>query len=611
MPIVIQRVWFYALSSLLVVLSSASGISALAQVNPDSAAQTRATAPNSEVSLVTLRGNIHPLAQPRFDRGPAPASMPAEWLMLILKRSEQQETDLQSYLKSVQDPNSSAFRKFLTPNEFGQRYGVSDENLATVESWLKKNGLVIAGVNEGRTAIEFSGTVSQLQQTFHTSIHTFLIDAAEHLANTAEPQIPASLASVVAGVANLNDFKPQPNFVKGSAGKWNPELHRFTPDLTVTVNANEYLFVGPGDAATIYDSPNSFNTHLASNQTQYDGTGITIGIVGTTLLYDSGPIYYRSLFDLPDSGSVTTEYDGSFSNFDQSADETEALLDAEVSEGIAPSAHVIYYGAADTAFQSGLFLAIYRAIDDNNVNILSVSYGECEASLGAAGNLQVLNAWEQAAAQGITVTVSTNDSGSAGCDNQNTETVSTQGLAVNGLASTPYNIAVGGTDFDVLDKSFSTYVGSTNSANFTSALSYIPENPWNDSTNGNGLLASNSAYRNSLGQTNILAGGGGASSLGNGGQTGYPKPLWQQDFTFSDSDAVRDLPDVSLLSGDGKYGAVWAVCEGSDCSSGPSSTIHGVGGTSAAAPAFAGFLALVNQKVGGRNPIGPGQLDPV
>jgi trimeric autotransporter adhesin len=594
---------FHASSIFVIILLVAATPAISVSAQSQSTAQSRVTQPINEASLVTLKGNTHPLALPRYDRGPAPAAMPAERLMLILRRSPQQQSALQSYLQSLQDERSQDYRKFLTPEEFGKRYGISDSDLGKVLGWLKSHGFEVAKVNKGRTAIEFSGTVGQLQQAFHTSIHSYVIGGLQHWANASDPSIPAALAPVVGGVTSLNDFKPRPHLVKGPNGSWNPGMHRFIPDLTINVNDVPYLFVVPGDAATIYDTPNSFNTHLASGQTPYDGTGVTIGLAEDTDVDSDGILNYRSFFGLAENGHWSTVYDGSFSNLDQSADQTEALLDSEVVGGLAPGANVIMYTAGDTVFQSGLFLAIYRAIDDNNVGILSVSYGGCEADQGAAGNLQILNTWEQAAAQGIAVTVSTGDSGSAGCDDPDTETVATQGLAVNGIASTPYNIAVGGTDFDGLQGSFSTYVDSTNGANYTTALSYIPENPWNDSTSKNGLLAANSAYKDSSGITNIVAGGGGASSLGsveaNGSQTGYSKPPWQQSFAASNTGAFRDLPDVSLLAGNGQYGAMWALCSNNstDCT-GPNPTISGVGGTSASAPAFAAILALVNQKIG-------------
>jgi subtilase family serine protease len=541
-----------------------------------------------------LRGNVHPLAQAHFDVGVAPASAKVDRLMLILKRSPQQDAALTAFLHDVQNSDSAQFHRFLTPEEFGTHYGPSNADVAAVRQWLQSHGFTVAGVNKGRTAIEFSGTVGQLQQAFQTTIHRYNVGGAEHWANVSDPQVPAALAPVVGGVAALNDFKPMPYLVKGPPVRWDQKLHRFAPELTGTSSGTQVLLVGPGDAATIYNTPNSLNTHLASGQSIYDGTGVTIGIAGTTQL-DTGVIFYRNFFG-QGQNYATTVYDGSQSNIDPSADETEATADVEIAGALAPGANIIYYAAGDTAFQSGLFLAIYRAIDDNQINILNVSYGACEAALGASGNLQVLNAWEQAAAQGIVVTVSTGDSGSAGCDNQNLVTAASHGLAVNGLASTPYNIAVGGTDFDSLQNGFSKYVGN-NTSNYTSALSYIPENPWNDSTSTNGALSANAPLKNSSGQTSIWAAGGGASS-------GYPKPSWQQGFTPSNTDTARDVPDVTLFSGVGHYGAMWALCEGTDCSSGSTSTIHGVGGTSTAAPALAGILALVNQKAGASTRLG-------
>lgn len=571
-----------------------------AHAQAPSAPRPRIVRPIDNGTLIRLPANTHPLALPQFDRGSAPLSMPAERLILVLRRAPDAEARLQAFLESVQNANSPDFRKFLTPEQFGERFGISGQDLAAVEEWLQTHGLQVVKVNKGRTAIEFSGAVGQVEQAFHTSIHSFLIHGVQHWANTGDPSIPAALAPVVAGVASLNDFKPRPLYIRGPRGAWNQSERLFTPNLTLTSGTTRYLFVGPGDAATIYNSPNSLNTRIAAGQARYDGSGVTIGLAENTWMDYSGFYNYRSFFGLP-SSSFSIVTDGVSSNLDRQADQTEALLDTELAGALAPGARIVMYTAGDTLFESGLFLAIYRAIDENKVNILSVSFGACESDIGAAGNLQILNTWEQAAAQGITVLVSTGDSGSAGCDNPNTQPAASGGLGVNGLASTPFNIAVGGTDFDGLRSAFSTYVGSTNSGNYTSALGYIPENPWNDSTRQNGLLSANTPAHDSTGATNIVAGGGGASSLGavdsNGQPTAYPKPLWQQGFAPSNTDSVRDLPDLSLLAATGNYGATWAVCDGSDCT-GSSPSIHGVGGTSASAPALAGVLALVNQKIG-------------
>ena len=601
-----QKTFRPSLIATLVVWFSTAAFAAVPSFASSQPSNQTAIQRIGDTPLVTLRGNTHPLAQARFDQGTAAPLMSADRLLLILKRSPKQETALQSYLQAVEDPESSSFHKFITPDEFGKLYGMSDAELRTVQAWLQTRGFTINKVNKGRTAIEFSGTVGQVQEAFNTSIHRYLIGGQQHWANAGDPSIPAALAPLVAGVASLNDFKPRPHLIRGPKATWNAQQQRFKPELTIKSGGSSYLFVGPGDAATIYNAPNTLNAKYQSTQTPYDGTGVTIGLAGDSLINFDGVINYQSLFGLP-GNHFSIVYDGDYANLDPNGDDTEALLDSEISGALAPGANVVLYTAGNTVFEAGLFLAIYRAIDDNNVNILSVSFGGCEAAQGAAGNQEVLNAWEQAAAQGITVVVSTGDSGSAECDNPNLESVANNGLAVNALASTPYNIAVGGSDFSALKTAFNTYVSSTAGSNYTTALSYIPENPWNDSTSTMGGLASNVAYKDKNGDTNIVAGGGGASSLGSvnpdGSQAGYPKPGWQKQFPLGNADSVRDLPDVSLFAANGMYGAMWALCGDSDCT-GSSPTISGVGGTSASAPAFAGILALINQKVGASTRLG-------
>jgi hypothetical protein len=382
--------------------------------------------------------------------------------------------------------------------------------------------------------------------------------------------------------------------------------------------------VDPADAATIYDSPNkNLNVNYKSGTT-YDGTGVTIGIAGDSNPAAADMENYRTAFLNETTPNVATVIiDGNDPGPTGDGDEIEALLDTEVAGGLAPGAKIDFYTSANSDITSGLFNAIFRALDDNAVSILNISFIGCEQNQGTQGNQVVLETYEQAAAQGISVTVASGDSGSAACDDDNTETAAQNGLAVNGLASTPYNIAVGGTDYDVLGSSFTTYVQdsqggseySGSSPYWETALSYIPEEPWNDSTNSNSTIAANTPLTQQ-GQTNIVGGGGGESSV-------YSKPAFQQSVT--PADGARDLPDVSFLAANGLYGAVWVVCgdnyvdgasasdTATDCETSggqfnQNSTFIGVGGTSAAAPAFAGMLALVSQSQGGAR---LGQVDPV
>jgi trimeric autotransporter adhesin len=548
--------------------------------------------------------------------------MPAERLLLVLKRSSRQEAALETYMQSLQDPQSEGFRKWLTPEEYGSRFGVSDGDLSAVQAWLTGHGLTVNRVTKSRMAVEFSGSVGQVQTAFHTSIHGYLVDGARYWANSSDPQIPSALAPVIAGVQAMHNFVPKSQLIRGPSGIYNSNTHRIEPSFTFGDSLNGYtLFLGPADAATIYDTPTSFNAHLSG--TAYDGTGVTIAIAGDSNIDVTQNANYRATFGLP-VNAVSVVVDGTDPG--ENGDAIEAYLDTQVSGGIAPKAKVVLYTAANTSFEAGPLLASVRAIDDNQADILNVSFGECEQSLGAAGNQFIYDLWEQAAAQGISVTVSSADSGSAACDDPNSEYAASKGLSVSGLASTPYNIAVGGTDFDVLysnaGANFTQYVDVTNSlANHRGALSYIPEEPWNDSTfqGYNTKISQNEPWYAIFPSAadNIIAGGGGVSScveLSSGNcSSGYALPSWQTSFAANASG--RNVPDVSLLAGNGLYGAAWGLCTDldydpsngivvPDCAGTPTTgnnfNLTGVGGTSAAAPAFAGVLALAAQKAGGR-----------
>ncbi len=597
--------------SVLLIIAMSTGLPLASQTLLSSTATiSRIQTPIDESGLVPLRGNVHPLARAEFDRGPAPASMATGRITLLLGRSAAQQQALEQYLADLQNPSSANFHKWLTPAQYGALYGPSDADVATVGSWLEGHGFKVEKIAQARNAIQFSGTVAGLQNTFHTSIHTFAVGGATHYANVSDPQIPAALAAVVAGVGPLNDFHPKTQIVKGGTGHYDAGTHGIQPDFTLFENSTPYLFMDPADAATIYDTPNTnLNANYASGTT-YDGTGVTLGIVGVSDLTLGDVQNYRMAFLGETAGNVnlpTVIVDGDDPGLNGAG--VEALLDNEVSGGIAPKAKVYFYTSADTDLSQGVINAVLRALDDNAASILSMSFGECEAGLGTSGNQFFFETAQQAAAQGISETVSAGDNGSAGCDDFDTQTEAFSGLQVSGLASPPSAIAVGGTDFDVLPGSFATYVMATTNGvapYYRTALNYIPENPWNQTTTVDTAYANDVAYVDSQGNTNIVAGSGGVSSL-------YSKPSFQTSLTPNDN--ARDLPDVSFFASGGDKRALWLVCSDSvtdgntgqnytDCQTSNGQFVsgtqfEGVGGTSASAPAFAGMLALVSQSQGG------------
>jgi subtilase family serine protease len=575
----------------------------------------RIVGPVDELTLTTLQGNVSAAAQPQYDRGEAPGATQLTQIRIVLARSANQQQALNQFEQELQEKTSPNYHRWLTPDQFGKRYGPSDSDIAAIVAWLQSHGLMLESVSPGRTDIAFSGTVSQVEEALHTSIHSYERNGEQFYSNTTNPRIPSALAPVIRGIAHLNTLRPTPLHVHASSGRMNPETGRLEPFAGARGNQagpnfalGGNLYLVPGDAATIYDTPNSIFNANYSSATKYDGTGVTIGIGGGDLIKIAAAQNYRSNFLGDTTAPTVTNVDG----ISSSQTSAEPYLDVEIAAALAPGAKIHYYAAQN------LYASIQQALTDNTVDIFSFSYGECEKSNTTAGNSLINSYWQQAAAQGIAVTVGSGDSGSAGCDpfeaSDGSETPQAMaGLAVNGFASSPYDIAVGGTDFDQLNQNFSGYVATngTSKTFYRRALKYIPEATWNDSAQYNNDLAHNQPW-GAVGLSpyppNIIAGGGGASNcITTKAPTGtcvsgYSKPAWQRGAGVP-ADGVRDLPDVAMMAGNGFYSSTWLVCDNiADCTvqSDGSFSFEGYGGTSAAAPAFAGILALVEQSSGGR-----------
>jgi hypothetical protein len=591
----------------------------------------------AETSLTPLHGSLSVVALPQYDRGEAPAATELHFVRVVLQRSPQQEAALEKFMAEQIDPNSPNYHHWLNQDQFNKLYGLADSDVAAIVAWLQSHGLKVETISS--TNIAFSGAVGQIEEALHTSIHSFLSPGGrQYFSNTSEPRIPAALSQVVGGVAFLNTLPPRSHAVRGPGGMYDSNAHKFVPvnssevaahpDLTTGSSGNQTLWVVPADAATIYDTPNSYNANFSSG-TSYTGQGVTIGIGGDALIQTSTVASYRKRFlngdtEVPTiinvSGSATA-----------GSDTDEAYLDNEIAGGLAPGAAIRFYTASEN--DGGIETAVDAMLAENPtmVSVFSLSFGECELYLTTSDNFMINQWWQNAAVKGIAVTVSTGDSGSAGCDNPDQASAAALGLSVSGFSSTPYNIAVGGTDFyPLITGSFASYVNSnqTSANSYRSALSYIPESPWNDSslTLPPGQITGNIPTTSNGGATNIIAGTGGKSTCStntttfnqNTGQmitgtctSGYAKPSWQRGPGVP-NDGDRDVPDVSLLAANGFYGAVWLVCtddpeQGTstdNCATQSNSDFYwaGVGGTSASAPAFAGILALLTEKAGG--PIG-------
>ena len=438
------------------------------------------------------------------------------------------------------DPKSPSYHQWLTPESYAEHFGISENDLAQVVDWLQMHGMSVDEVTPGRRSVIFSGTAGQVESAFHTQIHTYKIGGEVHHANASEPEIPVALFRVVGGLVSLHDFRSQP--LHSQVNKPSPEF---------TAGSGHYL--SPADFATIYDVAPLYQQTLT-------GSGQSVAIVGRSNINLADLRLFRSSYGLP-ANDPQIIVNGADPGIVSANEEVEAALDVEWSGAVAKNAAIKFVVSASTNSSDGVYFSAQYIVNHNLAPVMSVSFGLCEAALGSSGNAFLNSLWQQAAAQGITVFVSSGDSGAAGCDSSSAASAS-NGRGVNGLCSSPYSVCVGGTQFNDT-ASPSLYWSSANaSGTQASALRYIPENVWNES-----------------GHSGLWASGGGASTY-------YSKPSWQTG-TGVPVDSRRDVPDVSLTAAG--HDGYLVYMNGS---------LFVVSGTSAASPALAGLMALVIQGAG-------------
>lgn len=494
----------------------------------------RITQAIDENQHIPLLGQRHPLATPQNEVGELPPDQPLEHIVLLLRPSAGQETALVQFLAAQLDPASPYYHQWLTPQAFGERFGASIHDMEQVAGWLQSHGMTLDEVPSAHRAIVFTGTVAQVEATFHTSMRMYSVNGELHFANSTDPQIPQALSEVVGGVLSLHNFLSAP-------------LHVVAPAFTS--GGAHYLM--PQDWATIYDVAPVYTQNI-------NGSGQSIAVLGRSDIYASDVAGFRSFAALP-TNNPQIVINGANPGFPDSGDLIESSLDVEWAGAIAKSATVKFVTSKSGA-SDGIALSAQYAVGHNLAPIVSLSYGACEAAEGSGGNAFWNSLWQQAAAQGMSVFVAAGDSGAAGCDSAS-QTTATHGRAVNGLCSSAYDTCVGGTEFD--DANASQYWSASNRSGQASALSYIPESVWNQS-GGNG---------------DLWAGGGGASIV-------YAKPTWQSAPGVP-ADGKRDVPDVSIAAA--THDAYVMEVQGS---------LIAVAGTSAAAPSFASAMALVIENAG-------------
>jgi len=592
---------------------------------------------------VALAGNVHRNAQPNFDRGPASPTTRFGSIMLQTVPSPSQQKAINKLLADLQDRRSPNYHKWLTPEQWADRFGLSPNDVAKIKTWLQSQGFTVTYVARGRNWFLFSGTAAQIQKTFGAEIHRFDVNGEMHVANATSPKIPAALAGIVTQISGLDNFFFKPRAVRSA--------HPLYYDST-----SQSTFLAPGDIATLYD----INTLYAAG---IDGTGQLLAVAGQTDIYQSDLNDFRTAFGLVNiscttkaaipNDIITACNDAHFQyvvptgiadpGTTSSGDLTEADLDLEYSAAVAKGAQVIYVNAPISGNSGGTWVAWKYAVDQNLASVISLSYGGCEFNFpysvmgsGDETNLQ------QANAQGITFVNSSGDTGPFEC-NTNTTAVSgnlaQNGIAVSWPASAPEVTGVGGTSISVANLADTTLFGTNNGSDGGSALGPVPQDAWNDdneigafcAANPTNTTCTNNAItdeQSAQAAIGLSASGGGPSNCAvqNGALTacvsGFPQPSYQAGITLTGHAAARFTPDVALMASANFPGyllctnvaEVGVTGTGSTCASGVSGAITDgsiIGGTSASAPVFAGIVTLLNQYLAGANSPGLGNINPM
>jgi subtilase family serine protease len=616
----------------------------------------RITGPIDSSQKATLPGRIHRDATPQNDQGPVDPSFQFGYVTLVISPSASQQTQLDRLLAQQQDPKSPNYHKWLSPQQYADRFGLSQNDITKITTWLGSEGFQILNVGGGRNSVAFSGTAAQVQQAFGSEIHNYNVNGKKHFANSTALTIPSVLSGVVTGVIGLHSFGPHPTSRgKRLTGARNSHRDYYDGDFVFP------NFVAPGDFATIYDINPFYNA-----STPIDGTGQTLAIIGETDIYLADINDFRAGFNLNQISGCTLNASGVITACDSTyfkyvavgadpgapyacGDLGEADLDIEWSGAIARNAQVIFVNSPVTydsecnpTNSAGVNTALIAAINPPSgppiAPVMSMSYGICEAE---AEDLETY--LQEGNSEGVTIMNSADDIGSAGCDYSPPNKAidppfspAEFGLAVSYPASSPEVTGVGGTSITLANDSYpspaTSYWGTSPNAYGGTAISYIPEIPWNDdeelatychapadgdtfcSTGGgeHGWVALSTSATAAQVQTDIwiAIGGGGASNCwtedGDVCEAGFARPAFQNGLSVASAPAgVRYVPDVSLLASPDFPGYVFCTPQNfptstaSSCASGIFTAVQDnesiVGGTSASSPTFAAIVTLLNQ----------------
>jgi kumamolisin len=450
--------------------------------------------------------------------GPAP---PTQQIHLVFFLAYPNQSAVDSFTRVVNDPASPEYGDFLTPDQFAADFGPSGHTYSTVEYAVLGSGMTIVQAYANRKVIDAVATVAQADAYFQTVINQYRYQGVTYYANAIPAIIPGALRGLIMAVSGFNNFArhvAQPPSVN------NP--------LTTP------LGFGPPDIQSAYDEPVHVNKKL-------NGAGATIAVETAYDYLDGDLDAYWRMYGVSRSGYVERVYvdDPVNQGLPAPGQNDETTLDVEQASSNAPGANVLVYEGVDPL--NSTFDDIYEmtAIDPR-VDVVTTSWGSCEAGADPNEVAADNDLFEQAAAEGQTRFAASGDNGSQDCGMNNPP----DGLpgqpnptTVDFPASSPYVAGSGGTTLRV-----------------NSNRTYRSESGWSGS-------------------------GGGVSMF-------FSLPKYQSPVTTLASKTYRNVPDVALDADPNTpyslyYTGSWALS---------------VGGTSAVAPNMAAMYAQFDEFWGHR-----------
>jgi pseudomonalisin len=527
---------------------------------------------------VALTGHHPAWASVESDQGAVPADLRLDHLVIMLARSPQKEQAYNKFLEELQIPTSPNYHHWLTPAEQGKRFGPSLHDIQAVTAWLESEHLHVDAVSPSRDRITFSGTALTVSNAFRAEMHYFMVQDEKRISLTAQPQIPAALKDAIKAISGLYTIKYDPQHKVINVGPSGHNVASATgietqPEGTYSCGGTPCYVVFPADFATIYNV----------NTPGIDGTGETIAIIGRSRVYDADIQNFEVASGLtvkatPETVIIpTTGTDpGPPTTSGQApGDQGEATLDVSRSGSVAPGATIDLVVSASSQTQDGVGIATSYVVDTPvPAQIMSISFGSCEANAGISGVDFWDSLFKTAAGAGMSVFVSSGDSGAAGCDQSFSPPPASQIASPNNICSSSFATCVGGTEFADFTNASQYWNPTSNPTTNESAKGPIPEGAWNEPMNGANFQ--------------VAGTGGGVSSV-------IATPTYQTGTGVPAARAGRYSPDVAYTAS--AHDGYFACLAGNNqCSASGNFVVFA--GTSAAAPDMAGVAALLDQKTG-------------